>query len=69
MAVKIKYPNPFARATSVLTNGFGYFIFPAVEAGQTYVLSVTSKRYTFAEPVQVVTVNENVAGLDFQALQ
>lgn len=57
------------RGITVLTNAFGYFIFPAVESGQTYVLSVSSKRHTFAEPVQVVTVNENVAGIDFQALQ
>lgn len=66
---KVTLSGGAARPVSVLTNAFGYFTFPAVESGQTYVLSVTSKRYTFAEPVQVVTVNENVAGIDFQALQ
>jgi len=66
---KVTLSGGAASATSVLTNAFGYFIFPAVESGQTYVLSVSSKRYSFAEPVQVVTVNENVAGVDFQALQ
>lgn len=66
---KVTLSGGAARNISVLTNAFGYFTFPAVESGQTYVLSVTSKRYTFAEPVQVVTVNESVAGVDFQALR
>ncbi|MEJ7848844.1 MAG: carboxypeptidase-like regulatory domain-containing protein [Pyrinomonadaceae bacterium] len=64
---KVTLSGGTASAASVLTNAFGYFTFPAVESGQTYVVSVSSKRYTFVEPVQVI--NENVAGVDFQSLQ
>jgi len=49
----------------VLTNNFGYFTFIDVEAGETYVVTVTSKRYSFAG--QVVNVTDNVADLNFTA--
>ena len=48
---------------SVITGAFGYYRFDDVEAGQTVILSVVSKRFQF-EP-RVVTVIDNVADLDF----
>lgn len=47
------------------TSQFGYYRFDSVAAGQTYVVSVASKRYSF--PVQVVTATDNVEDLDFTA--
>ena len=43
------------------SNGFGYFQFDDVAAGQTYLLSAQSKRYTFAP--QAVNVQDDVVGL------
>lgn len=50
---------------SVLTSSFGYYRFEGLAAGQSYVCSVRSKRYQFA--AQTITLNEDVAGLDFTA--
>jgi hypothetical protein len=48
---------------TVLTGKFGSFRFTNITAGETYILSVTSKRYTYAP--QVITVNEDMTGLSF----
>ena len=53
---------------TALTGPFGYFRFDDVEAGQTYIVSVNSKRFQFANPTQAVSVNEEITGLDFTAL-
>ena len=51
---------------AALTNPFGYYSFDNVLSGQTYTVGVTSKRYSFPPPV-MVTVNDNIANLDFVA--
>jgi trimeric autotransporter adhesin len=50
------------------TGPFGYYSFDGLTPGFTYVVSATAKRHTFADPVRVVTVNDNVAGVDFMAV-
>ncbi|MBC7901169.1 MAG: carboxypeptidase regulatory-like domain-containing protein [Saprospiraceae bacterium] len=52
----------------VLTGSFGYYRFDALEAGETYVLSVGSKRYTFSVPARTVTLNDELSNVDFTAL-
>ncbi len=53
-------------ATSdAITDSFGYYRFEAVAAGDTFVLSVASKRYTFAP--QVLTLAEGLEDLNFTA--
>ncbi len=47
------------------TGSRGYFRFNEVEAGQTYVVSVSSKRYSFAP--QVISVMEDLTELNFTA--
>jgi CSLREA domain-containing protein len=47
------------------TNTFGYYQLPAVSAGQTYVITVNSKRYTFSNPSQIVNLQDNLLDLDF----
>lgn len=46
-----------------LTSSFGYFRFDEVAAGETYVASVTSKRYTFAP--RTVTPTDELTNFDF----
>lgn len=53
----------------VITNSFGYYRFDEVEAGQTYVLTVSNKRVQFAEPTRVITVSDDAVDIDFVALK
>ncbi len=50
---------------SVRSSSFGSFRFEEVEAGQTYIISVSSKRHQFTP--QVITVNEDVTELNLTA--
>lgn len=52
---------------TVTTGSFGYYAFDGVEVGQTYVLEVASKRYTFANTTRVLNLQDHVSGLDFTA--
>ncbi len=51
----------------VETNSFGFFSFEDVPAGQTYVITAVSRTYAFDNPVQVVTLDEDLAGMQFVA--
>lgn len=48
------------------TNSFGYFRFDNVAVGQTYILDVSAKGYSFAP--QVVSVNEELTNFEINAL-
>jgi len=52
---------------SVQTSSFGYYSFPDLPAGQTYVITVGSKSYTFAVPNRVITLTDSVDNADFVA--
>lgn len=52
-----------------ITNSFGYYKFEDVGAGETYIVTVRSKRYTFVNPTQVINVFDNVADVDFTAIE
>ncbi len=47
------------------TNPFGYYRFHGIEAGQTVVLSISSKRHTFANPVQAISLVDNAFDVNF----
>lgn len=49
-----------------VTNPFGYFNFE-VQSGQTYAVTVSSKSHTFSNPTRIVSVNDNVSDLNFNA--
>jgi len=53
---------------STTTNQFGFYSFTDVAGGSTYVLSVRSKLYEFAQPTQVISASEDVSGVNFVAL-
>ncbi|MBC7899142.1 MAG: carboxypeptidase regulatory-like domain-containing protein [Saprospiraceae bacterium] len=46
-----------------ITSSFGYYSFEDMESGQTFVLSVASKRFQFSP--QAVTVNDNLTDVNF----
>jgi len=47
------------------TNTLGYYRFDGLQVGQTYVVSVSSRRYRFATPTMVVNLSDNVTDLNF----
>lgn len=52
---------------TVITSSFGYYSLAEVEAGESYIISITSKRYVFRQ--QFVSIVDDVTGLDFTATQ
>jgi hypothetical protein len=57
--------NGQIRTTS--STAFGYYIFEDVEAGSTYILSATGKRFVFSQPTQVLNINEETNEVNFVA--
>jgi hypothetical protein len=49
----------------VRTNPFGYYRISGLDSGQTYILNVASKQYSFANPTRVITLNEDLTGENF----
>ncbi len=52
---------------SYFTNSFGYYTVPGLLVGGSYVLSVSARRYSFANATQVVSLEDNISGVDFVA--
>ncbi len=52
---------------TVSTNSFGYYRFDEVASGETYVLTVSNKKYLFADSPRIVNVQDNLADIDFMA--
>jgi len=50
---------------TTLSNSFGFYRFAEVPGGETYTVSVASKRYSFNQQTVVVSVSEEIANLDF----
>jgi hypothetical protein len=51
----------------VRTGTFGSYTFSDVPVGQTYLITVISKRYTFANPTRVINLTDSVTDEDFIA--
>ena len=52
---------------TVITGPFGYYTLNDLEAGQSYIVTVNSKRFQFLSPSRIVSLVDNLAGLDFTA--
>ena len=59
--------NALPEARTVTTGSFGYFSFEGLTAGETYVVTVNSQRYTFQVPSRVITLVDNLTDFDFTA--
>jgi len=59
--------NSLSEPIVATTGSMGYYVFDGLESGQTYVVTVFSKRYTFSNPVQVVSLVDNVTDANFVA--
>ncbi|HMS42289.1 MAG TPA: carboxypeptidase-like regulatory domain-containing protein, partial [Pyrinomonadaceae bacterium] len=66
--VRVNLTKPSGEILTAMTNVFGYYKFENLEAGQTYILQVNSKRFQFQNNPRVLTVSENLEGEDFTAI-
>ncbi len=53
---------------TVMTGTFGYYEFYDVPVGETYTVSVRSKRYQFVDPTRTINVMDELSNVDFTAL-
>ena len=65
VSVRLTMPNGEIR--TALTASFGYYSFTEIPVGQTYIISVSAKKFTFSQPIVVRTVFEEISDLDFVA--
>lgn len=68
MNATVNLTDSLGQTRIVRTSSFGYFRFAEVNAGETYFISVSSKRYTFAQPTRIITPNESIGDLNFISL-
>jgi Lamin Tail Domain/Carboxypeptidase regulatory-like domain len=59
--------NSLTEPLVATTGSFGFYTFDGLRAGETYVVTVNSQRYTFSAPSRVVSLVDNVADADFVA--
>ena len=52
---------------TTITGPFGYYSFDGLEVGQTYIISLTAKRFTFASSPMLITLDAEISGLDWVA--
>jgi hypothetical protein len=68
-------PNVLVRVTDldngettfVLTNPFGYYHIGDLQVGGNYLVRVSSKRFAFTPDSRIITLNDDVVGVDFIA--
>jgi len=59
--------NSLSAPRVTASGSMGYFTIDGLDTGETYVVTVNSKRYTFSAPSLVVSLVDNVVDLDFIA--
>lgn len=60
--------NSSGESRTAITGPKGNYTFADVPAGETYVISIRSRRFQFANPTQVITLADDLNDLDFAAL-
>lgn len=58
---------PSGSQQNAITGAFGYFLFEDIPVGETYIVAVFSKRFTFNQPTQVRAVLEDISDVNFIA--
>jgi len=53
--------------SSAITNSFGYYTVVGTEVETFYTMTISHKRYTFADDTRTFTLHDNLAGVDFIA--
>ena len=64
--VRVTITGSDGEPRTVLTNALGYYSFTDVPAGETYIFSVSHKRYTFVQTRHVQTIVEEINDVNFE---
>lgn len=64
---RITLTDSSGAARTALTASLGYYSFEDIRAGETYILSIRSKRFTFSVSTRVLTVTDTLSDVDFVA--
>jgi hypothetical protein len=67
IGVQVSLTDSAGQIRTTLTKEGGYYRFEAVEAGSTYIITATGKRYLFSQPTQVININEETEEVNFIA--
>jgi hypothetical protein len=59
--------NSLPARLSTVTGPFGYYQIEGLGVGETYVVTVVSKQFTFVQPSKVVSLGDSIADFDFVA--
>jgi hypothetical protein len=65
--VQVSITDSQGNTRTVVSSSFGYYQFAEVPVGETYVISVTAKKYIFSQPVQITSILEDTSDIDFIA--
>ncbi|MEP6947612.1 MAG: carboxypeptidase regulatory-like domain-containing protein [Acidobacteriota bacterium] len=65
--VHITLTDSSGNRQSAISSAFGYYRFTTVSAGETYVISVSAKRFTFIQPSKAISINDVTNNVDFIA--
>lgn len=66
-AVIVVTGNSLPQPILVRTGSFGYYKVDGLEVGETYVVTVNSKRFTFSSPSRIISLTDSVTDADFIA--
>lgn len=62
---RVVLTNMRGESVSTLTNPFGYYVFSGVDSGESYLVSVSKKGYSFTQSTMLVNAIDNVLDNDF----
>jgi hypothetical protein len=65
--VRIYLTDSNGQVRTTTTTSFGYYHFEDVAAGETYIISARGKHYSFTQPLQVLSVNDETTNVNFIA--
>lgn len=65
--VRISLTAPNGETRFAVTAAFGYYRFDDISVGETYVISVSAKKFTFSQPTIIRSIFEEISDLDFVA--
>ena len=63
----VKAESTSGKILSTTTNSYGYYHLKGLQSGETYVVSVESRRYYFPISSEIVQLDADLSGFDFEA--
>jgi hypothetical protein len=67
--VRVTVTDMNGQTRMTISSSFGYFRFDDLPVGETYIFTVHSKRFQFAQPTRIITLSDAIEDLNFIALE